>query len=73
MTAGKLGAIVVVENGKGVIFMRIIKSMEDKYLLPSLDLIEAVFTDYENPVDAKITRNLAEEIRAGRFYVPVWS
>ena len=50
--------------------MRIIKSMEDKYLLPSLDLIEAVFTDYENPVDAKITRNLAEEIRAGRFYDP---
>ena len=41
--------------------MRIIKSMEDKYLLPSLDLIEAVFTDYENPVDAKITRNLAAE------------
>ena len=50
--------------------MRIIKSMEDKYLLPSLDLIEAVFTDYENPVDAKITRNLAAEIRAGRFYDP---
>ena len=41
--------------------MRIIKSMEEKYLLPSLDLIEAVFTDYENPGDAKITRNLAAE------------
>ena len=50
--------------------MRIIKSMEEKYLLPSLDLIETVFTDYENPVDAKITRNLAAEIRAGRFYDP---
>ena len=50
--------------------MRIIKSMEDKYLLPSLDLIEAVFTDYENAEDARITRNLAAEIRAGRFYDP---
>ena len=50
--------------------MRIIKSMEEKYLLPSLDLIETVFTDYENPVAAKITRNLAAEIRAGRFYDP---
>jgi predicted N-acetyltransferase YhbS len=44
--------------------------MEDKYLLPSLDLIEAVFTDYENAEDARITRNLAAEIRAGRFYDP---
>ena len=28
--------------------MRIIKSMEEKYLLPALDLVEAVFTDHEN-------------------------
>ena len=33
--------------------MRIIKSMEEKYLLPALDLIEAVFTDYENAEDAR--------------------
>ncbi len=28
--------------------MRIIKSIEDKYLIPSLELVEAVFTDHEN-------------------------
>lgn len=44
--------------------------MEEKYLQPSLDLIEAVFTVYENAEDARITRNLAAEIRAGRFYDP---
>lgn len=49
---------------------RIIKSMEEKYLVPALDLVEAVFTDYENPEDAKITRNLAAEIRSKRFYLP---
>lgn len=50
--------------------MRIIQSIEDKYLLPSLELVEAVFTDYENAEDAKITRSLVEEIRCGRFYLP---
>ena len=50
--------------------MRIIKSMEEKYLLPSLELVEAVFTDYENEEDAKITRSLVEEIRSMRFYLP---
>ena len=50
--------------------MRIIKSMEEKYLLPSLELVEAVFTDYENEEDAKITRSLVEEIRSKRFYLP---
>ena len=50
--------------------MRIIKSMEEKYLLPSLELVEAVFTDYENEEDAKITRSLVEESRSKRFYLP---
>ncbi len=50
--------------------MRIIKSIEDKYLLPSLELVEAVFTDYESEEDAIITRSLVEEIRSMRFYVP---
>ena len=49
---------------------RIIKSMEEKYLLPALELVEAVFTDYENEEDAKITRTLVEEIRSKRFYLP---
>lgn len=49
---------------------RIIKSMEDKYLDKSLDLVEAVFTDHENAEEAKIVRSLVEEIRSKRFYLP---
>lgn len=49
---------------------RIIKSMEDKYLNKSLDLVEAVFTDHENAEEAKIVRSLVEEIRSKRFYLP---
>ena len=49
---------------------RMIKSMEDKYLLPALELVEEVFTEYENPEDARITRCLVEEIRSKRFYIP---
>ena len=50
--------------------MRTIKSMEEKYLQSSLDLVEAVFTDYENAEEAKVTRSLVEEIRDSDFYVP---
>lgn len=49
---------------------RTIKSMEEKYLLPALELVEAVFTDHENAEEAKVTRALVEEIRAKRFYLP---
>ena len=50
--------------------MRIIKSMEDKYLLPALELVEAVFTDHENTEEGKLVRSLVEEIRSKRFYLP---
>ena len=50
--------------------MRIIKSMEEKYLLPSLDLVEAVFTAHENAEEGKLVRSLVEEIRSKRFYLP---
>ena len=50
--------------------MRIIKFMEDKYLVPSLELVEAVFTDYENAKEGKLVRSLVEEIRSKRFYRP---
>ena len=50
--------------------MRIIKSMEEKYLLPALDLVEAVFTDHESAEEGKLVRSLVEEIRAKRFYLP---
>ena len=50
--------------------MRTIKSMEEKYLLPSLELVEAVFTAHENEQEGKLVRRLVEEIRSKRFYLP---
>ena len=49
---------------------RIIKSMEDKYLLPALDLVEKVFTDSECAENGALVRRLVEEIRSKRFYLP---
>lgn len=49
---------------------RIIKSMEDKYLLPSLELIQDVFTEYDSPEEGKVVRQLVEEIRAKKYYIP---
>lgn len=49
---------------------RIIKSMEDKYLVPSLELVEEVFARYKNPQEGRVVRGLVEEIRAKRYYVP---
>lgn len=49
---------------------RIIKSMGEKYLLPSLDMVEQVFTDSETAEDGAIVRSLIEEIRSKRFYLP---
>ena len=50
--------------------MRIIKAMEDKYLLPSAVLVEAVFTASENAEEGTMVRTLVEEIRSKRFYDP---
>ena len=49
---------------------RIIKSMEEKYLLPSLEMVEAVFTASECEENGKLVRSLVEEIRSKRFYLP---
>ena len=49
---------------------RTIKSMEEKYLLPSLELVERVFTDHESAEEGKMVRSLVEEIRGKRFYLP---
>ena len=49
---------------------RVIKSMEEKYLLPSLELVEAVFTAHSDAEEGKLVRSLVEEIRAKRFYLP---
>ena len=50
--------------------MRIIKVMEEKYLLPSAVLVEAVFTASESPENGTLVRRLVEEIRRKRFYEP---
>ncbi|MBR3973351.1 MAG: N-acetyltransferase [Oscillospiraceae bacterium] len=50
--------------------MRVIKSMEEKYLLSSLNLVETVFTEYDCAAEGKLVRSLVEEIRSKRFYIP---
>ncbi len=49
---------------------RTIKSVEEKYLLPSLDLIERAFSDYEGEAEGRVVRALAQEIRSGKYYLP---
>ena len=49
---------------------RIIKSMEEKYLVPALELVEAVFTEHADAEEGKLVRSLVEEIRSKRFYLP---
>ena len=49
---------------------RTIKAMEEKFLLSSLELVEAVFTDHENAVEGKLVRSLVEEIRGMNTYIP---
>ena len=46
---------------------RIIKSMENKYLLPSLGFVEDVFTKYKNSEEGKAVRQLVEEIRSKKY------
>ncbi len=50
--------------------MRSIQAMEEKYLLPSLELVETVFTQYDCPAEGKLVRSLVEEIRSKRWYLP---
>ena len=49
---------------------RIIKSMEEKYLVPALELVEGVFTASESAEDGALVRRLVEEIRSKRWYLP---
>ena len=50
--------------------MRTIQSMEEKYRIPALELVEQVFTDYENAEEGKLVRGLVEEIRGMDTYIP---
>ena len=49
---------------------RNIRVMEEKYLIPSLDLVETVFTQHADAEEGKLVRSLVEEIRGKRFYLP---
>lgn len=50
--------------------MRRVKAMEEEYLVPALELVEAVFTASEGPENGRLVRGLVEEIRGKRFYLP---
>ena len=49
---------------------RIIKSMEEKYVKPSLDMVRRTFTDSENAEEADLVVRLIEEIRSMDTYIP---
>ena len=49
---------------------KIIKSMETKYLQPTLELVEDVFTRWDSPEEGRTVRSLVEEIRAKKYYLP---
>ncbi|MCI8409771.1 MAG: N-acetyltransferase [Lachnospiraceae bacterium] len=49
---------------------RNIKSMEKKYLTSSLELVEDVFAKWDSPNEGKVVRELVEEIRSKKYYVP---
>ena len=44
--------------------------MENKYLLLSLDLDQEVFSEWDSPEEGKVVRQLVEEIRAKKYYMP---
>ena len=39
-------------------------------MLPSLELVEKVFTEYENAEEGRLVRQLVEEIRSKKYYIP---
>ena len=50
--------------------MRTITSMQPEYLLPSLELVEQVFTEHENAEEGRTVRALVAEIRSKKYYLP---
>lgn len=49
---------------------RQIKRMEEKYLIPSAELVERVFGEHDGPEEGKMVRALVEEIRSKKYYLP---
>lgn len=48
----------------------VIKAMEPKYLIASLQLVETVFSEWDSPEEGKMVRSLVEEIRTKKYYIP---
>lgn len=49
---------------------RIVKSMEDKYLKESRDMVATVFTESEGEESGKLVGRLVDEIRSKKYYMP---
>lgn len=49
---------------------RLIKSMDETHKKESLELVEQVFTASEGVKEGKTVRNLVEEIRSKKYYLP---
>lgn len=49
---------------------RIIKPVTNEYKKTSLDFVEKVFTEYANEEEGQLVRNLVEEIRSKKYYIP---
>ena len=47
-----------------------IHAMKEEYLIPSLDLIQQVFTEHADEKEGDMVRRFTEEIRSKRFYMP---
>lgn len=50
--------------------MREITSMKPEYLTSSLELVEKVFTEFEDEQEGRTVRRLVEEIRSKKYYLP---
>lgn len=49
---------------------RTIKSVTGEYIEKSSDLVESVFTAYENEAEGKKVKALVQEIRSKKYYIP---
>lgn len=47
-----------------------IKPVTGQYIDKSSELVDSVFTDYENKEEGNIVRALVEEIRSKKYYIP---
>ncbi len=48
----------------------IVRSIDEKYLVPALNLVEDVFAEWDSPEEGRVVRRLVEEIRSKKYYLP---